>query len=145
MLINSLTEPIKYPSPNLPESNVNHQRWVPKMQGKLLDFGMRKHLVEEIVTSEKAQTKQPVCLCGCFLAGEQPRSMESLECPPWFVFVALIQRGQNKDFPIYSRATESKSAQVMKRHSLPLLRLLKRTQTMVYQRAVTKRTLLGGK
>lgn len=101
MLINVLTEPIKYTSPNLPESNVNHQRWVPKMQGKLLDFGMCKHLVEEIATSEKVQTKQPVCLCGCFLA-EQPRSMERLECPPWFMFVAVIRRGQNKDFPIYS-------------------------------------------
>lgn len=62
MLINSLTEPIKHASPNLPESNVNRQRRVPKMQGKLLDFGMRKHLVEEIATSQKVQTKQPVCL-----------------------------------------------------------------------------------
>lgn len=145
MLINSLTEPIKYTSPNLPENNVNHQRRVPKMQGKLLDFGMRKHLVEEIATSEKVQTKQPVCLCGRFLAGEQPRSMESLECPPWFAFVAVIRRGRNKDFPIYSRATESKSARVMKRHSLPLWRLLKRTQTVVYQRAVTKRIFAGWK
>lgn len=31
------------------------------MQGNLLDFGMSKHLVEEIATSEKVQTKQPVC------------------------------------------------------------------------------------
>jgi len=145
MLINSLTELIKNTSPDLPESSVNHQRWVPKMQGKLLDFGMHKHLVEEIVTSEKVQTKQPVCLCGCFLAGERPRSVESLECPPWLVFVAVVRRGQNKDLPIYSRATESKSARVMKRHRLPLSRLLKRTQTAVYQRAVTKRSLLGGK
>lgn len=139
MLINSLTEPVKYPSPNLPENNVNHQRWVPKMQGKLLDFGMRKHSVEEIATSEKVQTKQPVCLCGCFLAGEQPRSMESLECPPWLVFVAVIQRGQNKDWPIYSRATESKSARVMKRHSLPLSRLLKRAQTVVLSESTYKK------
>lgn len=70
MLINLLTEPIKYTSPNLPESNTNPQLRVPKMQGQSLGFGMHKHLVEEIVTSEKVQTEQPVCLCGCFLAGE---------------------------------------------------------------------------
>lgn len=143
MLINLLTEAVKYTSPSLPESNTNPQCWVPKMQGQSLSFGMRKHLVEEIVTSERVQTEQLVCLCGCFLAGEQPGSMERLECPPRVV--PVIQKGQHKDFLIYSRETESKSAQVMKWHSLPLSRLLKRTQTMVYQRAGRKRILLGGK
>lgn len=31
------------------------------MQGNLLNFGMSKHLVEEIAAAEKVQTKQPVC------------------------------------------------------------------------------------
>lgn len=141
MLINLLTEPIKYTSPNLPESNTNPQLRVPKMQGQSLGFGMHKHLVEEIVTSEKVQTEQPVCLCGCFLAGERPGSMERLECPPWVV--PVMQK--NKDFPIYSRVTESKSTRVMKKHSLPLSRLLERAQTMAYQRAGRKKIFLGGK
>jgi len=34
------------------------------MQGKLLDFGMHKHLVEETATAEKAQTKQSVCVAA---------------------------------------------------------------------------------
>lgn len=143
ILINLLSTAIKYTSLNLPESTANPQHWVPKMQGQSLGFGMCKHLVEEIVTSEKVQTEQPVCLCGWFLAGEPPGSMERLECPPWVV--PVIQKDQNKDFPIYSRATESKSTGVMKRHSLPLSRLLKGTQTMAYQRAERKRVLLGGK
>lgn len=79
MLITLLTQLIKYASENSCESSLNHRSWVPKMQVKLLDFGMHKHLVEEIVTSEKVQTKQPVCLCDCLLAGEQPKNMERLE------------------------------------------------------------------
>lgn len=102
MVIDLLNKLSKYTSPDRPERNVNHWPWLPKMQGKLLEFGMHKHLVEEIVGSEKVQTKQPVCLCGCFLAGEQLRSMERLKCPQRFVFIAVTQRGQNKDFPIYS-------------------------------------------
>lgn len=37
---------------------------------------MHKHLVEEIVTSEKTQTKWPVCLCDCLLGEKQPRDAE---------------------------------------------------------------------
>lgn len=53
--------------------------------------------------------------------------MESPERPPRFVFGAVIQKGWNKDFPIHRRATESKSAQVMKRHRLSFSVLLQRT------------------
>ena len=52
-----------------------HQSWSSSPQ----DAGMCKHLVEEIVTSEKTQTKQLVCLHDCLLVEKQSRDSERHE------------------------------------------------------------------
>lgn len=92
---------------------------------------MHKHLVEEIVTAEKTQTKQPVCLCNCLLGEKQPRDMERHEGVSQFMFPIIAQRRQNKETPIYSQSLKWEVAEVvgrrnfiMRKHNL-LLALIK--------------------
>jgi hypothetical protein len=57
---------------------------------------MRKHLVEEIVTSEETQTKQPACLCNCLLVKKPAGDVEDMKgLSLHFMFAITAQRRQN--------------------------------------------------
>ena len=90
-----------------------HQSWSSSPQ----DAGMYKHLVEEIVTSEKTQTKRSVCLHDCLLVEKQSRDSERHEgvsAPPHnFMFPIIAQRRQNKEAPIYSKSLKRREEKML--------------------------------
>ena len=72
--------------------------------------------MEEIVTSEKTQTKQLVCLHDCLLVEKQSRDSERHEgvsAPPNFMFPIIAQRRQNKEAPIYSKSLKRREEKML--------------------------------